>query len=103
MGLISDKTKAKAIRLGQKKLVQGIERKLGKKWARGVDAGINAYRAEPTAGIPNWKPKGPPYTNVRKMQAFYRQRAPVEYPQRPTFMVDRYVRQNTYLGRELQM
>ena len=102
-GKSADKFKGKAIRLGQKAVVGAVDKKLGKKFARGLDAGINAYRGEPTAGIPSWVPKGPQYTNVGKMQAFYRQRAPVEAPRAPTMMVNRYVTQNTYLGRQLKM
>ena len=53
---LPDKFKGKAIRLGQKAVVGAVDKKLGKKFARGLDAGINAYRGEPTAGIPSWVP-----------------------------------------------
>ena len=102
MGL-ADKARAKAMRLGQKAVVGAADRHLGSKWARGLDAGISAYRGEATAGVPYWVPKGPRFTNVRKMQAFYRDREPYAPPPRATQMVNRYVTQNTYLGRSLNM
>ena len=102
MGL-ADKARNKAIRLGQKAVVGAVDRKLGSKFARGLDAGINAYRGVPAAGIPSWVPKGPRYTNVRKMQAFYRDREPFQPPPRATQIVSRYVTQNTSLGRPMYM
>jgi hypothetical protein len=102
MGL-ADKARNKMLRLGQKTAVGAVQKHLGSKWARGLDAGIDAYRATPTAGIPNWVPKGPQVTNVRKMQMFYRDREPYNPPPRATQMVNRYVTQNTSLGRQMLM
>ena len=102
--------KNRAIRkLGDKAVAAlggAADRKLGKKGGSVARAALQEAQAQylpGTAGIPGWVPKGTPYTNVRKMQAFYRDREPYNPPARPTYMVNRYVTQNTWLGRETKM
>jgi hypothetical protein len=102
---LGTKLQGKVVRMGTKALGNAVRSKLGQKGGNavqgGLDAAFDAYTG--TAGIPSWVPKGPGVTNVRTMQAFYRQRERPSMPPRPTPMINRYVTQNTFLGREMNM